>query len=134
MSTTTLNALIIAAYKAADAADAAIAAVVPKLAKLGPDKARAACLAAASTHYRVPLIDGAGKATGQKVLDREAANYEAAKKRVQRLLAAAFPKAREDVEVPAELIRAAKALAKLANEYEGARALAAKALAAAFAK
>lgn len=40
----------------------------------------------------------------------------------------------EEIEIPAELIAAAQKLAKLANEYEGARKLASKALALAFAK
>ena len=39
-----------------------------------------------------------------------------------------------EIEIPAELIEAAKKLAKLANAYEDARKLAAKALAMAFAK
>jgi hypothetical protein len=40
----------------------------------------------------------------------------------------------EEIEIPRELIEAAKKLAKLANEYEEARKLASKALAMAFAK
>lgn len=40
----------------------------------------------------------------------------------------------EEVEIPAELIAAAQRLAKLAQQYEGARKLASRALATAFAK
>lgn len=131
----TINTVIIAAFHTNDLADAANTTACARLQKLGPDKARIACLAAASEHYNVPLIAGSGKAEGQKVLDSEAAKYETARKRVQRLLAAAFPKgAKQEVEIPKELLKAAQVLAKLAGEYEGSRSLAAKALAAAFAK
>jgi hypothetical protein len=40
----------------------------------------------------------------------------------------------EEIEVPAELVEMAKKLAKLAQKYEGARSLASKAMAIAFAQ
>ena len=87
--------------------------------------------------YAVPLVDGAGKATGTKVLDKTHANYEACRKALGRLVSDIAGKSdnkTEEVEVPAELLAAAAKLAKLAAQYEGARSLASKALAQAFAK
>jgi hypothetical protein len=40
----------------------------------------------------------------------------------------------EELEIPAEILKAAERLAKLCNEYEGARKLASTAIAQAFAK
>ena len=60
----------------------------------------------------------------------------AAKRYANRLIAAIVGKSdnrKEEVEVPAELLAAAAKLAKLAAQYEGARSLASKALAVAFA-
>lgn len=86
--------------------------------------------------YAVPLVAGAGKAVGTLVLDKEHANYEACRKALGRLVSDIVGKAnnKDEVEIPAELLAAAAKLAKLAAEYEGARSLAAKALAKAFAK
>lgn len=87
--------------------------------------------------YAVPLVDGAGKATGTKVLDKEHKNYEACRKALGRLVSAIAGKSsdsKEEIEIPAELLAAAAKLAKLAAQYEGARSLASKALAVAFAK
>ena len=80
----------------------------------------------------------ANEAKGTKVLDNDASKYEAAKKATQRLLkdicGDASSGKQEEVEVPAEIIEAAKKLAKLAQKYEGARSLASKAVAIAFAQ
>lgn len=100
---------------------------------------RAALLAdvASFPKYAVPLVDGAGKAVGIKVLDKDHANYEACRKALGRLVADIVGKTsetKEEIEIPAELLAAAAKLAKLAAQYEGARSLAAKALAVAFAK
>ena len=87
--------------------------------------------------YAVPLVAGAGKAVGTMVLDKDAPKYEAAKKALQRLVKDIVGKSddkSEEIEVPAELLAAAAKLAKLAQQYEGARSLASKALAQAFAK
>jgi hypothetical protein len=84
----------------------------------------------------VPLVAGAGKAEGTLVLDKDAPKYEAAKKALQRLVKDIVGASNDkvEVEVPAELLAAAEKLAKLAAQYEGARSLASKALAQAFAK
>ncbi len=87
--------------------------------------------------YAVPLVAGAGKAVGTLVMDKDAPKYEAAKKALQRLvkdIVGESDNKSEEIEVPAELLAAAAKLAKLAQEYEGARSLASKALAQAFAK
>tara|TARA_R110000868_G_C10401087_1_gene721329 strand:+ start:52 stop:468 length:417 start_codon:yes stop_codon:yes gene_type:complete len=87
--------------------------------------------------YAVPLVDGAGKAEGTLVLDKEHAKYEACRKALGRLVSDIVGKSSdngEEIEIPAEVLAAAAKLAKLAQEYEGARSLAAKALAQAFAK
>jgi hypothetical protein len=51
---------------------------------------RAALLPHVAAFYNVAVIDGAGKAMGTKVLDKESAKYEAAKKALQRLGADIF--------------------------------------------
>ena len=104
-----------------------------------PDAIRAALLAdvASFPKYAVPLVAGAGKAVGTMVLDKEHAKYEACRKALGRLVSDIAGKSdnkTEEVEIPAELLAAAEKLAKLAQEYEGARSLASKALAAAFSK
>ena len=76
--------------------------------------------------------------TGRTAFPADHADAQTARKALSRLVAAVMGKVEankaDDVEIPAELLAAAAKLAKLANEYEGARRLAAKALAMAFAK
>ena len=99
---------------------------------------RAALLAdvASFPKYAVPLVAGAGKAAGTLVLDSEHKKYEACRKALARLVNDIVGKTndRTEIEVPAELLAAAEKLAKLAAQYEGAKSLASKALALAFAK
>lgn len=88
--------------------------------------------------YSVPLVAGAGKAEGTKVLDKEHANYEACRKALGRLVSAIVNKEssghKEEIEVPAEILAAAARLAKLCAQYEDSRKLASAAIAQAFAK
>lgn len=105
------------------------------------EEIRAAILpdVASYSKYSVPLVDGAGSGSGTKVLDKEHANYEACRKALGRLVKAIVGTTSdnvetEEVEVPAEILKAAERLAKLCNEYEGARKLASTAIAQAFAK
>jgi hypothetical protein len=81
-----------------------------------------------AAYYAVEVIEGK--------LNRESAKYEAAKKALQRLLKDVCPSSdtKEEVAIPAELLKAAKVLAELAAKYEGSKSLASKALATAFAK
>jgi hypothetical protein len=77
------------------------------------------------------------KGTGRAVFPKEHVDSDSARRALSRLVAAVIgaesQKGQDDVEIPAELLAAAAKLAKLANQYEGARKLASKALAAAFA-
>lgn len=89
--------------------------------------------------YQVPLVDGAGKAEGLKVLDKEHPKYEACRKALQRIVgdilgaSSGSKEQAEPIEVPEEILKAAARLAKLCAEYEGARKLASTAIAQAFA-
>ena len=76
---------------------------------------------------RVEVVEGK--------LSTESKSYEAAKKALQRLLKDVYPEssAKEEVAIPAEILKAAKALALLCVQYEGAKSLAAKAVGKAFA-
>ena len=105
------------------------------------EEIRAAILpdVASYSKYAVPLVDGSGSGSGTKVLDKEHANYEACRKALGRLVKAIVGVTNdntetEEFEVPAEILKAAERLAKLCNEYEGARKLASTAIAQAFAK
>jgi hypothetical protein len=106
-------------------------------------------IAWAGERHGVALVEGQRKAKGRMVLDSDAKNYEAAKKAAQRMMDAltgdadkvSSPKseadaeaAAEEIEIPADILAAAAKLAKLCNEYKGAKKLAAKAVAVAFAK
>jgi hypothetical protein len=88
--------------------------------------------------YSVPLVAGSGKAEGTKVLDKEHAQYEACRKALGRLVSAIVGKtssgAKEEIEIPAEVLAAAAKLAKLCAQYEESRKLASTAVAQAFAK
>jgi hypothetical protein len=87
--------------------------------------------------YLVPLVDGEGKAKGTKVLDKTHAKYEACRKALQRIVNDIMGKssaAKEEIEVPAEILAVAAKLAKMCAEYEDSRKLASTAVAQAFAK
>ena len=88
--------------------------------------------------YSVPLVAGSGKAEGTKVLDKGHANYEACRKALGRVVSAIVGKAssgaKEEIEIPAEVLAAAAKLAKLCAQYEDSRKLASTAVAQAFAK
>jgi hypothetical protein len=110
------------------------------------EDARPVVLAWASDKYACPLVTSeSNRNKGQQVLDRSHAAFMRADKAFKRAMedltgdadAKVSAKAEgdaEEYEIPAEIAAAAARLAKLCNEYEGARKLAAKAVAAAFAK
>lgn len=132
MQTTKLNNAIRATFKTGDADDAALADVLANVGRMPREKFETLAQSLASDYYSVPLIT---KSTGRVVFDSSADKYETARKRVQRLVKAIYETSKsEEVEIPAELLKLAQALAKAANEYEGSRSLASKALAMAFAK
>ena len=119
---------VTAALTAAHAYGKAIDALRTDCAGMERDAVREALLPPVAAYYAVEVIDGK--------LNREAAKYEAAKKALQRLLKDVCPSSetKEEVAIPAELLKAAKVLAELAAKYEGSKSLASKALATAFAK
>jgi hypothetical protein len=110
------------------------------------EDARPVVLAWASDKYACPLVTSeSNRNKGQQVLDRGNAAFMRADKAYKRAMedlmgdadAKVSAKAEgeaEEVEIPAELLAAAAKLAKLAQQYEGARKLASRALATAFAK
>ena len=133
MTMQTLSAAILKTFKTGDDDEAALADVVKLAKRMKRETFEPLAQRLASTKYDVPLIK---KKTGRIVFDSSAEKYETARKRVQRLIKAVYETSQstEETEIPAELLALAAKLAKAANEYEGARSLAAKALAAAFAK
>jgi len=118
---------VTAALTAAHAYGDAIAALRKDCAGMERDAVRKAVLPPVAAFYKVEVVDGK--------LNSEADNYEAARKYLLRLLKDVCPSSntKEETEVPAELLKAAAVLAKLAAKYEGARSLASKALAQSFA-
>lgn len=103
------------------------------------DEIRTAILPAVAsyTKYQVPVVKGEGKAEGTMVLDKGHAKYEACRKALQRIVSDIMGKssaAKEEVEVPAEILAAAAKLAKLCAQYEDSRKLASTAVAQAFAQ
>lgn len=102
-----------------------------------------------SKKYACPIVvSTSNRNKGQNVLDRSSAGFVNADKAFKRLMddltgdadKAKSPKTEgaaeeaEEIEIPAEILAAAAKLAKLCNEYQGAKKLAAKAVAVAFAK
>jgi hypothetical protein len=92
------------------------------------DAVREAMLPCVAAYYAVEVVEGK--------LSTESKKYEAAKRALYRLLKDVCPSSetKEEVAIPAELLKAAKVLAELAAKYEGSKSLASKALATAFAK
>jgi predicted RecB family endonuclease len=133
MQSTALTKAILKTFKTGDADDAALADVVKLAKRMKREAFEPLAQRLASTKYNVPLIT---KSTGKVVFDSSADKYETARKRVQRLVKAIYETSQstEEVEIPAELLKLAQALAKAASKYEGARSLASKALAQALAK
>lgn len=124
------------ALHCADLYGETIAFMRGKLKGKSEDSVRATLLPIVGSHYAVPVVDGAGKAQGKKVLDKTAEKYEAAKKALQRLVADIMGKGSDkgdELEVPEHIAALAAKLAKACAEYEQARKLASTALANAFA-
>ena len=128
MQSTALTKAILKTFKTGDEDEAALADVVRLAKRMKRETFEPLAQRLAENHYSVPLLE---KSTGRLVFDSSAPRYEAARKRVQRLVKAIYETSQstEEIEIPAELLKLAKALAKAANEYEGARSLASKALA-----
>jgi len=110
------------------------------------EDARPVILAWASQKYGCPLVTSeSNRNKGQMVLDRKHDAFMRADKAFKRAMddlmgdadakvSAKSEGEAEEYEIPEELLKAAQRLAKLAQQYEGARKLASRALATAFAK
>ena len=122
-----IKSTVIAALKAATSYGDAIAALRKDCKGLDRAAGREAMLPCVAAYHSVEVVDGK--------LSTESKSYEAAKKALQRLLKDVYPEssAKEEVAIPAEILKAAKALALLCAQYEGAKSLAAKAVGKAFA-
>lgn len=133
MQSTALTKAILKTFKTGDEDEVALADVVRLAKRMKRETFEPLAQRLASTKYGVPLIE---KKTGRIVFDSSADKYETARKRVQRLVKAIYETSQstEEVEIPAELLKLAQALAKAAKKYEGSRSLASKAFAQAFAK
>jgi hypothetical protein len=136
MTTKTINALVTRIAAIDGAAEERIE-LIKTLAKAGKwadrEAARDALLPLYAAARGITLtVATTGPSAGKPAWPADAA---AAKKGFQRLLADLFAAdtAREEVEIPEELLKAAAKLARLAAQYEGARKLASAALAKAFA-
>ena len=136
MTTKTISNLV-ARIAAIDTAAEDRVELIKTLAKAGKwadkDAAREALLPLYAKARGVELtVATTGPSAGLPAWPTDAA---AAKKGFQRLLADLFAAdtAREEVEIPEELLKAAAKLARLAAKYEGSRKLATAALAKAFA-
>lgn len=133
------KALVHAALHAAHTYGEKIAALRKLYRRKSPEVIRAALLpdVASFPKYGVRLVPGEGKAEGTMVLDKGHAKYEACRKALQRIVNDIMGKssaAKEEIEVPAEILAAAAKLAKLCAQYEDSRKLASTAVAQAFAK
>ena len=84
-------------------------------AKLDRDAARAEILPIVAAFYKVPVIDGERKALGAKVLDKDAAGYETAKRAVSKLLADIYGEPKTKAEPKRQ--RVSKALRASAEAY-----------------
>jgi len=85
-------------------------------AKLDADTARAEILPTVAAFYKVPLVDGKGKATGTLVLEREAKGFETAKRAMSRLMASIYETPKAD-KAPAKSMRVSKDVRALAEAY-----------------
>lgn len=97
------------AVRNAQAQHAIYLAEVAKLRKGLPrsaDKGRIVLLPMVAKFYAVVVVAGAGKATGQMVLDSDSAGYEAARKALQRLLADIYQlSSKTEIDLVAQALR-----------------------------
>lgn len=139
MASNTLFVSVAACYAAAatfaEKVDALRVTLKGQRVSLTPKDVKATLAPETARYYGVALVDkvrGEGQTWGADTAS------QTAKKQNDRLTAAVIgdakgeTEAKPEIEIPAELLAAAAKLAKLAQQYEGARSLASKALAHAF--
>lgn len=95
--TTSINttAAFVALDKFAGTMDGARVTLVKALGKAGIttlEEARPVAMQWVAARTKCPMVSGSGKATGRMVLNKNHANYEAAKKSLQRVMEAFAPK------------------------------------------
>ena len=128
--TTSINTLVSSALNAASSYGDSIKGLRAALMGQTSPEVRAAILAPVAAYYKVSVVAkerGAGF-----TLDVNAKQYEAAKKAIQRLskdIAGKVAAQPDAIEVPANILAAARTLIKLCAEYEGANKLVSTALA-----
>ena len=91
------TAAFIALDKFAGTMDGARVTLVKALGKAGIttlEDARPVAMQWVSARTKCPIVSGSGKATGRMLLNKNHANYEAAKKSLQRVMEAFAPKAK----------------------------------------
>lgn len=85
--------------------DEAIAAICESFDGVEYDVIRAELLPVVAEFYRCPTKAGEGKATGQTVFNSDSANYEAAKKGLQRLMSSIFDGPKKPTNTAAKLLK-----------------------------
>ena len=118
MNTSKLIIAINKGLEAEDAWDKALSDALKAVGDASRDEVRAVILPVIATKYKCPTQEGAGKAKGTQVLNKEHANYEGAKTTLRRWLEAMFGKVEstgssEPVKFTREQRAAAKAFLKL---------------------
>ena len=118
MNTSKLIIAINKGLAAEDAWDKALSDALKAVGDASRDEVRAVILPVIAAKYKCPTQEGAGKATGTTVLNKEHANYEGAKSALRRWLEAMFGKVEstgssEPVKFTREQRAAAKAFLKL---------------------
>ena len=118
MNTTKLIAAINAGLAAEDAWDKALSNALKAVGDASRDEVRVVILPVIAAKCKCPTQEGAGKAKGTAVLNKEHANYEGAKSALRRWLEAMFGKVEstgsaEPVKFTREQRAAAKAFLKL---------------------
>ena len=91
MTTRSIKSIVLSLKAATTQAQADVNDLATKFKGKSRDAIRTALLPIVAEAYAVALVEGKGKATGTKVLDSEAKDYEAAKKFLQRLVGAIAP-------------------------------------------
>jgi hypothetical protein len=131
MNTSKLIIAINKGLEAEDAWDKALSDALKAVGDASRDEVRAVILPVIATKYKCPTQEGAGKAKGTTVLNKEHANYEGAKSALRRWLEAMFGKVESTgSSEPVKFTRAQKAAAKAFLAMFESKAQAIKALSA----
>ena len=107
MTTRSIKSIVLSLKGATTQAQTDVNDLATKFAGKSRDDIRTTLLPIVGEAYKVALIDGKGKATGTKVFDSTAEDYESARKFLQRILTAIAPTepkaTAQRIDVPREL-------------------------------